>query len=111
VESNSFGLVACEEVFLAWRREWDSNSRKTELSHVIRCYKTLEDSTIHQIQEARVTVEVNTTPAVKGQVDQLNKQTDQDKSTKTKFSWGDLAKTGVSALLKYFSIAGVLAAD
>jgi hypothetical protein len=68
---------------------------------------TIEDSRTHQTQEARVTVTVDTTPAIKQKVQELTNETNPDKRNKTKFSWGDLAKTGATALLKYFALAAL----
>jgi hypothetical protein len=60
---------------------------------------TLEDMGTHEVREARVKLAVASDPSLQAKVDQA-KQTGQQ--GKKKFSWQDLAKTGIGAILTYF---------
>jgi len=63
---------------------------------------TLVDRATNQTQEARLTLTVASTPAVSQKVQQI---TTANNPAKQSLSWGDIAKTGISALLKFFTKA------
>jgi|HubBroStandDraft_5_1064220.scaffolds.fasta_scaffold57927_2 hypothetical protein len=65
---------------------------------------TLEDPKTHEVQESRVTLAVAADPNLKNKVKTAKADTAQ-KQSKASFSWQDLAKTGVGALLTYFVAA------
>jgi hypothetical protein len=63
----------------------------------------LLDESGHTLQEAKVAVNVASTQAVKSRVTSVKDQpNDSKQSQNTKFSWSELAKTGLGALAKFF---------
>lgn len=60
---------------------------------------TLEDVNAHVIQQASIQLSIASDPAVNAKV----KQATANPNKNTNFSWGDLAKTGIAALLKFFA--------
>jgi hypothetical protein len=63
---------------------------------------TLENPNTHEIQEARVTLAIAADPSLKTKVTKATTE-NPDKQSKASFSWQDLAKSGIGALLKYFT--------
>lgn len=61
---------------------------------------TLVDKATNQRQEARLTLTVASTTVVNRKVSQAASASNPSKAS---LSWGDLAKTGISAILKYFT--------
>ncbi len=61
---------------------------------------TLVDKATNQKQEARLTLTVASTPDVSKKVNQISAASNPSKQN---LSWGDIAKTGISALLKFFA--------
>lgn len=65
---------------------------------------TLEDAATHRKQEARITIAVSSTSDLKQKVSNAaNGGSNGGSNDKKVFSWKDLAKTGVGAMLQYFS--------
>jgi hypothetical protein len=58
-----------------------------------------------RLQEAKIAVKVASTKPVANKVDSVkNDPVTSSKSSSTKFSWSELAKTGLGALMKYFTM-------
>lgn len=64
----------------------------------------LDDEQGVQIEHAKLAFTVKVDQATSAKVNSVkNEPVSSNKSSSTKFSWGDLAKTGVAALLKFFA--------
>jgi hypothetical protein len=63
---------------------------------------TLEDPKTHELQESRVTLAIASDQNLKNKVTQAKAAKPQTQG-KASFSWQDLAKTGVGAILTYFT--------
>jgi hypothetical protein len=61
---------------------------------------SLEDQTTHETQQASIQLAVASSQAVSSKVS--NATNNPAQQSKTKFSWADLASTGIGAILKYF---------
>jgi hypothetical protein len=65
----------------------------------------LYDQNGNRLQEAKIAVSVAANKPVSDKINSVkNEPTTSGRSSSTKFSWADLAKTGLGALMKYFTL-------